>query len=99
MTLSSTITRDINLTLLPTGSVAGTITYSNTGATVEAQVVLHAFSDIIGSFEVEVETNGSGGYTFAELYVTYPSVISYEGITVCPDFPNICTEFEVVVVD
>ncbi|MCH8305286.1 MAG: T9SS type A sorting domain-containing protein [Candidatus Marinimicrobia bacterium] len=99
VTFSSTITQDINLTELPTGSVAGTITDSNTGATVEAQVVLHAFSDIIGSFEVEVETNGSGGYTFADLYVTYPSVISYEGITVFPDFPNIVTEIEEIVVE
>ncbi|MCH8299411.1 MAG: carboxypeptidase regulatory-like domain-containing protein, partial [Candidatus Marinimicrobia bacterium] len=99
VTFNSTITRDINLTELATGSVAGTITDSNTGATVEAQVVLHAFSDIIGRFEVEVMTDGSGDFSFTDLYVTHPGVISYEGITVFPDFPNIATEIGEVLVE
>ena len=96
----NTHTQNISLTKLPLSSIAGTITDSNTGATVEAQVVLHAFSDIIGRFEVEAVTNGSGGYSFADLYVTHPGVISYEGISVFPDFPYIVTEIgEVTVLD
>jgi len=92
VTFNSMITQDINLTKLPTGSIAGTITNSNSGAAVEAQVVLHAFSEPIGSFDVEVMTDGSGGYSFADLYVTHPGIISYEGISVHTDFPYGVTE-------
>ncbi|MCH8273012.1 MAG: hypothetical protein IIB41_07130, partial [Candidatus Marinimicrobia bacterium] len=94
VSFNTPITQDINLTKLATGSIAGTITNSNSGAFVEALVVLHAFSDIIGGFDVEVMTDGSGGYSFADLYVTHPGVISYEGITIFPDFPNITVKIE-----
>lgn len=93
ISFNTAITQDISLTKLATGSLAGTITNSNSGASVEARVVLHAFSDIIGRFDVEVMTNGSGIYSFADLYVTHPGIIKYEGITVFPDFPGILTEF------
>ena len=94
VSFNTPITQDINLTKLATGSIAGTITNSNSGAFVEALVVLHAFSDIIGGFDVEVMTDGSRGYSFADLYVTHPGVISYEGITIFPDFPNITVKIE-----
>jgi len=93
VSFNSAITQDINLTILPTGSIAGTITSSNSGASVEAQVVLHASSDIIGGFDLEVMTDGSGEYSFADLYVTHPGIIKYEGITVFPDFPGVLAEF------
>ncbi|MCH7886693.1 MAG: T9SS type A sorting domain-containing protein [Candidatus Marinimicrobia bacterium] len=99
VTFNTTITQDISLTELPTGSIAGTITNSNSGASVEAQVVLHVFSEIIGAFDIEAATDGSGGYSFADLYITHPGVISYEGITIYPDFPGILTEFGEVAVE
>ena len=99
VTFNSTISMNISLTKLPTGSVAGTITNSNSGASIEALVVLHAFSEIIGAFDIDVRTDGSGGYSFADLYVTHPGVISYEGITVYPDFPNVNTEIGEIIVE
>ncbi len=95
---SGKITKDINLTELPTGSIAGTITNSLSEASVEAQVLLHAFSDIIGPFDIEVMTDGSGGYSFTDLYVTHPGVIKYEGLSIYPDFPNMAVEYGEVAV-
>jgi len=89
VTFNSTITQNINLTKLPTGSLEGTITNSGTGTpVVEALVVIEVFSDIIGAFEIEVSTDATGKYSFADLFVPHQGVISYEGLTIYPDFPG-----------
>jgi len=99
VSFNSTITKDVILTELATGSISGTITISGSGEVSEAMVILHVFSEPKGLFDIEVMTNGSGGYSFADLYVTHPGVIKYEGITVYPDFPGILTEFGEVIVE
>ena len=99
MAFGSSSTKNINLTMLPTGSISGTIIDAISELPVETTVFLSVGSDQIEDFVLETASDSLGFYRFDSLFISLPGVITYKSITLEPGLSDVAVNITDITVN
>jgi hypothetical protein len=88
LTFGSTLLHNRTLTPLPQGAVHGTVRDGN-GQGIKATVTLFVSSEVVNDFTLTASTDAAGNFAFDNIYVSFPTLVSYDQLLIEPDIPFI----------